>query len=87
MILAPLPEVDRGRGARVVAVRIRSTGKRGGGVARAGMVSIRIPVQTLAAPVKDPVKRLPRSRVRGELQASTELGRVRLAENKVSVAG
>src|SRR5205085_10434336 len=50
------------------------------------MVSVRIPVQAFAAPVIDPVKRLPGSRVRGELQASAELGWVGLAKNKVSVA-
>jgi len=88
VVLTPLVVVNgslrRGRG--VVAVGIRITGKRGVRVSRLGIVTVRIPVEALGGPVENPVKRLSRRRVRGELQASGELARVVLAENQVSVA-
>src|SRR5439155_18585956 len=72
VVLTPLVIVDGGGGRGVIAVGIRSTGKLSARVGRTGIVTVRIPIQTLACPVENPIHRLSRRGGGGEQQRSGE---------------
>src|SRR6266480_286431 len=90
VVLTPLVIIQRRlcRTKGVVAVGVRSTGKLCDGVGGGGVVTVRIPVQTLAGPVENPIHGQPRSRGGGEQQRSGEIGisRTAGAEDQVPVA-
>ena len=88
MVLAPLVIIDRRRITGVIAVRIRHAGQLGQGIIGRGIVTVRVPVQTLGCPVKNPIECHPWRGGGGEQQRSREIRiiGVRAAENQVAVA-
>src|SRR5256885_13791717 len=86
VVLAPLPEVDRSRRTGVVTVGVRSTGKLGVGVGRGGIVTVRIPVQSPAGPVENPIEGQPRRGGGREQQGAGQTIGIGRAQDQIPVA-
>src|SRR5882762_795263 len=85
MVLAPFEVVDRGGGAGVVTVEIRSTRKLGASVRRTGIVTVWVPIEAPAGPVEDSIHGHAGSCGRGKERRTSQESGIARAEKQVAV--